>query len=74
MKNTAINTLKYTGIVTLSQYIGSKKRQIARMHNEGGDALFRFLANCLAGDFTTAKLTMPNLQSQSKECRPLVPI
>jgi hypothetical protein len=59
MKNTAINTLKYTGIVTLSQYIGSKKRQIARMHNEGGDALFRFLANCLAGDFAKAKLTMP---------------
>ena len=59
MKNTAINTIKYTGIVTLSQYTGSKKVKIAQLHNAGGDSLFRFLANCLVGDFTAARLLRP---------------
>jgi hypothetical protein len=59
MKNTAINAFKYTGIVTLSQYIGTKKIQVAQIHNEGGKALFRFLTNCLVGNFNIAKLTMP---------------
>ena len=59
MKNTAINTLKYTGIVTLSQYIGSKKIKISQVHNTGGDSLFEFFASCLLGDFTTAKLIRP---------------
>ena len=59
MKNKAINTLTYTGIVTLSQYIGSKKVKIAEMHNSGGASLFSFLANCLAGDFSFASKTMP---------------
>lgn len=59
MKNTAINALKYTGIVTLSQYIGSKKIKIAQTHNEGGSTLFEFLANCLIGDYTLAKIFRP---------------
>jgi hypothetical protein len=59
MKNTAINTLEYTGIVTLSQYIGSKKIEIARIANAGGNPLFTFLADCLAGDFDVAKLNRP---------------
>ena len=59
MKNIALNTLKYTGIVTLSQYIGSKKIEIAKKHNIGGSPLFSFLARCLIGDFTTAKLARP---------------
>ena len=66
MKNTAINTLTYTGIVTLSQYIGTKKVKIAQMHNTGGTSLFSFLANCLAGDFTLAK---PNLPTKIKIIR-----
>ncbi len=60
MKNTAINSLKYTGIVTLSQYIGSKKVKIAQVHNEGGNTLFNFFADCLAGDFTLAAANRPN--------------
>ena len=59
MKNIAINTLKYTGVVTISQYIGGKKITLAKVHNEGGPALFEFLANCLVGDFTLAKATRP---------------
>jgi hypothetical protein len=59
MKNIAINTIKYTGIVTLSQYTGSKKVKIAQLHNAGGESLFRFLAKCLVGDFTEARLIMP---------------
>lgn len=52
MKNVAINNLTYTGIVTLSQYVGNKKIQIAKVHNTGGSYLFKFLANCLVGDFS----------------------
>lgn len=59
MKNTAINTLKYTGIVTLSQYSGSKKIKLLQVHNTGGDSLFEFLTSCLMGDFATARLTRP---------------
>jgi len=60
MKNRAVNTLKYTGVVTLSQYIGSKKVKIAQIHNTGGNPLFNFLADCLIGDFTVAKASMPS--------------
>lgn len=59
MKNTAINTLGYTGIVTLSQYIGNKKIKIAQMHNSGGNPLFNFLSDCLVGDFDVAALSRP---------------
>lgn len=59
MKNTAINTLSYTGIVTLSRYNGSKKIKIAQIHNEGGYPLFNFLSDCLIGDFEIAKLNRP---------------
>lgn len=59
MRNRAINSLKYTGIVTLSQYIGSKKVKLSQVHNSGGNSLFDFLADCLVGDFTVAKATRP---------------
>ena len=59
MKNIAINTLRYRGMVTISQYSGQKKIKLAQFHNEGGTPLFNFLASCLAGDFAIAKLTRP---------------
>lgn len=59
MKNKIRNTVGYTGIVTLSQYINNKKIQVARVHNTGGASLFNFLAYCLAGDFTLAKAYTP---------------
>lgn len=59
MKNIAVNTLAYTGIVTLSQYKGNKKTQVAKIHNTGGSPLFRFLANCIAGDFTNSQAGCP---------------
>ena len=59
MKNVAINTLQYSGIVTFSQYIENKKVKLAQIHNTGGSSLFDFLAKCLAGDFTLAKEHRP---------------
>ena len=60
MKNKALNTLQYTGTVTLSQYIGTKKTPIAQVHNSGGSHLFNFLADCLIGNFETAKFDLLN--------------
>ena len=59
MQNTAINTLGYTGIVTISQCIGKEKIEIAQIHNTGGTALFNFLADCLLGDFELAAKSRP---------------
>ena len=59
MRNIARNTLGYTGIVTLSQYIGNKKVKIAQRHNTGGNVLFEFLSDCLLGDFAKAKISVP---------------
>ena len=59
MNNTAINTLRYSGVVTLSQYIGSKKIKIAQANNTGGNSLFDFLADCLVGDFNIARVSRP---------------
>jgi hypothetical protein len=59
MKNKAINVLNYTGIVTLSRYVGTKKIKVAQVHNTGGTSLFNFLANCLAGEFDVAKVNIP---------------
>lgn len=58
-KNIATNSLSYTGIVTLSQYVGKKKIKIAKLHNSGGSPLFSFLANCLAGNFMTVRGNWP---------------
>ena len=59
MKNTAINNLTYTGIVTLSQYIDGNKKIIKRIKNSGGSLLYDFFSSCLIGDFTTAAKTRP---------------
>ena len=59
MKNAAINTLEYTGMVTLSQYINSKKVKLAQVQNEGGNPLFNFMSDCLIGDFDVARVNLP---------------
>lgn len=59
MKNSAINNLGYTGVVTLSRYVDGKKTPIKRIKNSGGNSLFNFLSNCLLGDFETAKFELP---------------
>ena len=59
MKSSTANPLKYTGIVTLSQYTGNKKRKIAQMHNTGGNPLFSFFSDCLIGDFESARINRP---------------
>jgi hypothetical protein len=60
MKGIAKNTVGYTGIVTLSQYIQGEQIIIAKKHNSGGYPLFNFLADCLTGAFDIAKLDYPN--------------
>lgn len=60
VKGTTVNSLGYTGIVTLSQYIRGKKRIVAKIHNRGNKPLFDFFADCLVGNFDTAKLYRPN--------------
>lgn len=59
MKNKALNTLSYTGIVTLSKYVGTKKVKLAQAYNTGGTSLFSFLADCLIGEFATAQKHKP---------------
>ncbi len=59
MKNRAINTLEYTGVVTLSQYVGDKKLTLAKLSNEGGYSLFNFFADCLVGEFDVAAVNRP---------------
>jgi hypothetical protein len=59
MKNTVRNSLEYSGIVTLSKYVGNKKVQLARVHNTGGNYLFDFFTDCLLGDFDAAKAKRP---------------
>ena len=59
MKNIATNKLDYSGVVTLSTRIGSKKVQLKNVNNSGNSQLFDFLSDCLVGNFDTAKLTMP---------------
>ena len=59
IKSNAKNALAYTGIVKLSQYTKGKKFTVAEIHNEGGLALFNFLADCLISDFETAKADRP---------------
>lgn len=60
MKNNALNTLEYSGTVTLSQNIGNKKHKIAQYHNAGKYSLFSFLADCLVGDFDMARVNRPS--------------
>jgi hypothetical protein len=57
--NKAISTLNYTGVVTISQYIKDRKIKITQLHNTGAASLFSFLANCLAGNFASAKDNWP---------------
>lgn len=59
MKSKILNTLSYTGTVTLSRYVGSKKIEIAQIHNTGGAMLFDFLSDCLIDDFTAAESKRP---------------
>jgi hypothetical protein len=59
MKNTAVNSLEYAGVVTLSQYINKTKVFTQRIHNAGGNSLFNFITTCLLGDFDEAASYLP---------------
>jgi hypothetical protein len=60
MKNIAKNTISYTGVVTISRYSNDKKIEIMKVHNQGRNPLFDFLADCLVGDYTKASISIPD--------------
>ena len=77
MKSIVMNNLGYTGIVTLSQYIGKTKAEIKKVYNSGGVSLFSFLADCITGDFELAKKTRPTkimLLSMNENSKELMPV
>ena len=59
IKSSTKSNISYTGMVTLSQYAGGRKVTTAKIHNTGGAPLFNFITDCLAADFTMAKLSSP---------------
>ena len=59
MKSLAKNTIGYSGLVTLYQYVGKKKIKVLEAHNAGATPLFNFLSDCLIGDFEEANLERP---------------
>ncbi len=61
MKKTllSLNPLRYTGIVSLSQYTDSEKILLSQLHNKGTNQLFDYFANCLVGNFEAAKTNSP---------------
>ena len=59
MKSKTLNTLSYTGVVTLSRYIGSKKVELMQLHNTGGSELFNFISDCFLGNFSEAENERP---------------
>jgi hypothetical protein len=60
MKNTTINSLEYSGTVTISMGVGTKKVNVAKIQNTGKQSLFNFFADCLVGDFDVAEAERPN--------------
>lgn len=60
MNNSALSGLRYTGIVTLSQYINGKKRIIGKIKNTGGLPLFDFFTDCLIGNYEAAQFNRPS--------------
>lgn len=60
MNNGALSGLRYTGVVTLSQYINGKKRIIGKVKNTGGLPLFDFFTDCLIGNYDTAQFNRPS--------------
>lgn len=59
MKSKLTNSLKYTGIVTLSKYNGAKKIKLLQVHNTGNTQLFDFLADCFSGEIERAMVKKP---------------
>ena len=59
MKNSTKNIAAYSGVVTLSKYVGKKKIKITQQHNTGGTVLFDFISDCLAYNFEKANIKKP---------------
>lgn len=79
MNNGALSGLRYTGIVTLSQYINGKKRIIGKIKNTGGLPLFDFFTDCLIGNYETAQFNRPSKimllkYSDNAESPELIPV
>lgn len=59
IKNNTSDCAQYTGTVTVSSYLGDRLIQQETHHNTGLIKLFRFIGNCLQGNFFEAKYNRP---------------
>lgn len=54
-----MNNIAYEGLVTVKLYNGKKLISTKTYHNAGGQNLFKFLSQCLAGNYKTAEQLRP---------------
>lgn len=52
-------TIGYEGVVTVSAFSGDRLQGFRRFHNEGKAKLFKFLSDCLIGDYRAAESSRP---------------
>lgn len=48
--------IKYEGTVTIKKIKNGKVTAVHKIHNKGHDSLFKFLMNCLAGNFDSGEI------------------
>lgn len=53
------NCAQYTGTVTVASYLGDRLIKKETYHNAGLNNLFKFIGNCLQGNWFEAKYTRP---------------
>jgi hypothetical protein len=59
IRNTNSDCAQYAGTVTVSSYLGDRLIKKEIHHNKGLNNLFKFIGNCLQGNFYEAKYTRP---------------
>jgi hypothetical protein len=59
IKKTNSDCTKYTGTVTIASYLGDRLIKKETHHNAGLTNLFKFIGNCLQGNWYEAKFNRP---------------
>lgn len=54
-----MNNITYEGLVTVKLYNGKKLLSTKTYHNSGSPNLFKFLCQCIAGNYKTADRLRP---------------
>lgn len=76
IKASSKTTLTYSGDVTVSVLKGRKVIKTFKNHNEGGNSLYKFILNCLAGyyyDNDRPKWIVPVVKGNDDITRPSIP-